>query len=117
MTDTIATYLMMLLRMSIQIQAQGKHLCCFRYYEDAGRATVWLLPSAQGTATRPDWISMPGVIHIRSTAEIGSRDPDTRTYPSTEAGVIACLERAATELKAYVDGSISDPIQEDRHAA
>ena len=117
MTDTIATYLMMLLRMSIQVQAQGEHRCWFRYYEDGGRVTIWVYPNANRRTDLADWICRPEVVHIRSSARIGARDSDTRTYPATEAAVIACLERAATELKAYVDGSISDPIQEARHAA
>ncbi|GGC87213.1 hypothetical protein [Halopseudomonas salina] len=119
MTDTIATYLMMLLRMSIQIQTQGKHLAEFNYWENLGRVSVRVLSNGAGTVHEGKALSIDisGVVHIRSTARIGEIDPESRTYPSTEAGVIACLERAATELKAYVDGSISDPIQEARHAA
>jgi len=119
MTDTIATYLMMLLRMSIQVQAQGKHLASFTHYDELGRVTVRVYPNGAGSGHETDWhlSEQPGIVYICSTARIGEPDRTSRTCPSTEAGVIACLERAASELKAYVDGSISDPIQEARHAA
>lgn len=119
MTDTIATYLMMLLRMSIQIQAQGKHLAEFNYWHNLGTVSVRVLPCGAGTVHEGKVLSLDvaAVIHIASPARIGEYDRTSRTYPSTEADVIACLERAATELKAYVDGSISDRIQEASHAA
>lgn len=121
MTDTIATYLLMLLRMSIQIQAQGVHLCRFRYYQDFGHVCVDLYPHGAGSGEDSHWLlhtkTGEPIVQILSTARIGRRDSVSRTFPATEEAVLACLERAATELRGYVSGSISDPIREARHAA